>query len=84
MKDMLLGETMEFWCRLRAAMRKAKITTVRELEIKLGVSQPFIVRGMQSQEPLNWAVVQSDQILCWCGSPEMAQRIASDLAKVDE
>lgn len=85
MKDMLLGETMEFWCRLRAAMRKANINSVEELEAKLGVlSQDFKVEGMQSQVPLNWAVVQGDQVVCWCGNRARAEQIALDLAKAAE
>jgi hypothetical protein len=85
MKDMFLGETMEFWCRLRAAMRKANINTVQELESKLGVlSQGFSVQGMQSQEPLNWAVTQGDHVVCWCGTRDRAERIALDLAKANE
>jgi hypothetical protein len=85
MKDMFLGETMEFWCRLRAAMRKANINTVQELEAKLGVlSQGFSVHGMQSQGSLNWAVVQGNEVLCWCGTRDRAERIALDLAKANE
>jgi hypothetical protein len=81
MKDMFLGETMEFWCRLRAAMRKANINTVRELEAKLGVlSQDFSVELRE----IGWAVVQGDEVLCWCGTRDRAERIALDLAKANE
>ena len=39
--EKFLGETMDFWIKVRAALRKAEIETIEELEARLGVTPPI-------------------------------------------
>jgi hypothetical protein len=82
MKDMFLGETMEFWCRLRAAMRKANINTPLELERRLNVNPPnFEVEYVPCLDSYTVTDNRINKILCHCSSREDAKKIAEGLDK---
>lgn len=82
--EKFLGEPVEFWCKVRAAMRKANIDTASELEARLGVCPP-IYETVQDGE--FWKILSRQptygppRVMGWSTHKLEADEIAQALAK---
>lgn len=78
--EMFLGETSEFWIRVRAAMQKARIRTPDELADRLGVSPPIY---HVEEDGDRWIVIAQQRgqvggaVIGWGRTREGAERIAA-------
>lgn len=82
--EMFLGETVEFWIRVRAAMRKANISTPADLEDRLQVTPP--IYDVVERDG-RWEIVArrpkfgQEVTVGWGASKDDAKMIAFMLAK---